>query len=62
VEFHASPDGVSLRGWAGLWLPYPVEYKKGAPKEHDAAELQLCFQALCLEEMLLCQIPQGSLY
>ncbi len=39
-----------------------VEYKKGAPKEHDADELQLCCQALCLEEMLLCKIPQGSLY
>ncbi len=62
VEFHASPEGVSLRGWDGLWLPYPVEYKKGAPKEHDADELQLCCQALCLEEMLLCRIPQGSLY
>lgn len=62
VEFHASPHGVNLRGWDGLWLPYPVEYKKGAPKEHDADELQLCCQALCLEEMLLCKIPQGSLY
>ena len=42
--------------------PYPVEYKKGAPKENDADELQLCGQAMCLEEMLLCRIPEGSLF
>ena len=42
--------------------PYPVEYKRGAPKEHDADALQLCGQAMCLEEMLLCAIPEGSLY
>ena len=46
----------------GLWRPYPVEYKRGAPKEHDADELQLCCQAMCLEEMLACPIPEGSLY
>ncbi len=62
VEFRPSPEGVSLRGREGLWLPYPVEYKRGAPKEHDADELQLCCQALCLEEMLLCRIPEGSLF
>lgn len=52
VEFCRCPDGVSLQGQAGLWIPYPVEYKRGRPKEHDADELQLCAQALCLEEML----------
>lgn len=45
-----------------MWIPYPVEYKKGKPKEHDADELQLCAQAMCLEEMFLCNIPEGSLY
>ncbi len=39
VEFRSSPEGVSLRGREGLWLPYPVEYKRGAPKELDADEL-----------------------
>lgn len=43
-------------------MPYPVEYKRGAPKEHDADALQLCGQAMCLEDMLLCAIPEGSLY
>ncbi len=62
VEFCASPEGVPLRGEAGLWLPYPVEYKRGAPKSHDADTLQLCAQALCLEEMLCCHIPEGALF
>lgn len=62
VEFCRCPDGVSLQGQAGLWIPYPVEYKRGRPKEHDADELQLCAQALCLEEMLCCTVPAGALY
>lgn len=40
----------------------PVEYKRGKPKEHDADRLQLCAQAMCLEEMLACSIPRGFLY
>ena len=39
-----------------------MEYKRGAPKADDSDALQLCGQALCLEEMLLCAIPEGSLY
>ena len=62
VEFHRSPDGVSIHGWEDLWAPYPVEYKKGAPKEHEADILQLCLQAVCLEEMLCCHVEEGSLY
>lgn len=62
VEFHADPDGVSLHGWAGRWRPYPIEYKRGRPKAHDADELQLCAQAMCLEEMLACAIPEGALF
>lgn len=62
VEFHRSPDGVALHGREELWLPYPVEYKKGSDKTQDADEVQLCAQALCLEEMLCCAIPEGSLF
>ena len=62
VEFRREPGGVPLRGREGLWLPYPVEYKRGKPKEHNADELQLCAQAICLEEMLCCAIPEGALY
>lgn len=46
----------------GYWRPYPVEYKRGRPKEHRADEVQLCGQAMCLEEMLGVEIPGGSLF
>lgn len=36
--------------------------QRGKPKEHSADELQLCAQAMCLEEMLRCAIPEGALY
>ncbi len=62
VEFHKSKNGVTLFQYEGLWQPYPVEYKKGEPKENNVDEVQLCAQAMCLEEMMLCQIPQGSLF
>lgn len=62
VEFHPVPTGICLPGRPGLWQPYPVEYKRGSPKANDADELQLCAQAICLEEMLLCDIPEGSLF
>lgn len=62
VEFRRDPKGIPLQGREGLWLPYPVEYKRGRPKEHDADELQLCAQAMCLEEILCCSVPAGALY
>lgn len=62
VDFHKTPDGIPLRGREGLWQPFPVEYKRGKPKPHRADELQLCAQALCLEEMLCCDIPEGALF
>lgn len=62
VEFRSAEDGVPLAGRAGLWLPYPVEYKRGTAKVCDADRLQLCAQALCLEQMLACAIPEGALY
>lgn len=62
VEFHRDPDGITLRNKEGLWRPYPVEYKRGRPKDGQADELQLCAQAMCLEEMLCCPVPEGALY
>lgn len=62
VEFHRASEGVSLPGEEGLFLPFPVEYKHGAPREDQANELQLCGQAMCLEEMLCCEVPKGALY
>ena len=62
VEFRADPGGVPLQGYSGNWLPMPVEYKHGHSKESDADRLQLCAQAMALEEMLVCEIPAGALY
>ncbi len=62
VEFHRDSSGVPLTGVDGCWLPYPVEYKHGQPKENPADRLQLCAQALCLEEMLCCHITEGALF
>lgn len=53
VEFYKDEDrGVPLVGRSGRWRPCPVEYKRGKPKPSDMDRLQLCAQALCLEEML----------
>lgn len=62
VEFHLSPNGIPLYGREGLYAPIVVEYKRGKPKESDADKLQLCGQAMCLEEMLMCEIKESYLY
>lgn len=62
VEFQLDKSGIPIKNYQGLYQPVPVEYKRGKPKEHDADLLQLCAQAMCLEEMLVCAIPKGYLY
>ena len=62
VEFRRSHGGIPLRGQEGLWLPHPVEYKRGVFREDTGDTLQLCAQAMCLEEMLCCAIFEGALY
>ena len=62
LEFHRGEVGISLANREGLWQPFPVEYKRGKPKEDTEDTLQLCGQAMCLEEMLCCDIPTGALY
>lgn len=42
--------------------PYPVEHKVGPRRARRADEVQLCAQALCLEEMFACTIPEGALF
>jgi len=44
------------------WRPFPVEYKRGRPKAHRADEVQLCAQAICLEEMFETTIDEGALF
>jgi CRISPR-associated exonuclease Cas4 len=54
--------GVRLPGVSGLWTPFPVEYKRGRPKSGPCDEIQLCAQALCLEEMLGVPVPSAALF
>ncbi len=53
VEFHRQGDN---------WHPSPVEYKRGKPKKDNCDNVQLCAQAICLEEMLNCSINEGALF
>jgi CRISPR-associated exonuclease Cas4 len=54
VEFHKTDNGN--------WVPFPVEYKRGKPKIDDCDRVQLCAQAICLEEMLSVEIETGALF
>ena len=62
VEFQKKENGIRLFGRTGMYQPYPVEYKKGSPKNTEADILQLAAQAMCLEEMFSISVPEGSLY
>lgn len=62
VEFVKDEKGVSIHGEQGLYIPKPVEYKRGKPKIHDADILQLTAQVICLEEMLCVQINEAALF
>jgi CRISPR-associated exonuclease Cas4 len=66
VEFHRGqaeqPGAVPLARQNGWWMPFPVEYKRGRPKRDDSDKVQLCAQALCLEETYGVVIPAGALF
>jgi CRISPR-associated exonuclease Cas4 len=53
---------VPLAGIDGLWKPFPVEYKRGALRSELGYKVQLCAQAMCLEEMLGCTIAEGAIF
>jgi CRISPR-associated exonuclease Cas4 len=54
VEFHRIDKNQ--------WQPFPVEYKRGKPKLDHSDAIQLCAQAMCLEEMLSIAVPKGALF
>lgn len=62
VECISDDSGVTLFGRRGRYQPIPVEYKRGEPKTNHCDVLQLCAQAICLEEMLSCHISKGCMY
>ena len=72
VEFHRLSEteslpetgsaGCRLAATPGIWSPFPVEYKRGRPKRGNHDAVQLCAQAICLEEMLGITIAEGALF
>jgi CRISPR-associated exonuclease Cas4 len=62
VEFKKAVEGVELSGKEGKWTPYPVEYKRGKPKTDERDIVQLCAQAICMEEMFDTTINEGVLF
>ena len=55
-------ESVHLKNRTGKWKPVPVEYKRGQKKIERCDEVQLCAQAMCLEEMLNVKIKLGQIY
>ena len=63
VEFHRDDaKGLTVPGLTGRWTVFPVEYKRGRPKPDRSDEVQLCAQALCLEEMLGGRVEAGAMF
>ena len=56
-------NAITHPRYSGYWKPYPVEYKHGKYKDYSFCdEYQLCAQAMCLEDMLGCEVPKGALF
>lgn len=62
VEFHEAETGIELSNEEGFWRPLPVEYKRGRSKVDDCDRVQLCAQAMCLEDMLRSKIEYGAIF
>jgi len=66
IEYHKVPNdtlhAIKLPGLDGTWLPRPIEFKRGKPKPDDRDAVQLCAQAICIEEMMGTKISRGDIY
>lgn len=58
----ADSGGTAIDGVTGMWVPVPVEYKHGTTRDEHEYKVQLCAQAVCLEEMLEISLNEGYLY
>ena len=56
------PDTAAFLGISGNWKLRPVEFKRGKPKDDDCDRIQLCAQALCLEEMTGYAVVEGAIF
>jgi CRISPR-associated exonuclease Cas4 len=62
VKVSDEGSNAAYLGLQGTWTLHPVEFKRGKTKDHDADRVQLCAQAMCLEEMTGASIASGSLF
>lgn len=62
VEFKKAKGGINIFGVEGEYIVIPIEYKRGEPKKDESDIMQLTAQAMCLEEMLCCEITFGYMY
>lgn len=62
VEFIRDEKGVEISGSEGKYTAFPIEYKRGKPKLDDSDVLQLTAQAICIEEMLCCEVNLGYMF
>lgn len=62
VEFVKDADGIAIKQSEETYRLYPVEYKRGKSKWDNSDTMQLLAQAMCLEDMLVCEINEGYVY
>lgn len=62
VELHADINGVTLPFGKDKYTIYPVEYKHGVVRDEREYQIQLCAQAMSLEERYGCAIHSGALF
>ena len=55
-------DSITHPKYPGSWIPVPVEYKRGKPKQNEIDEVQLAAQVMCLEEQLGIHLHNGSFF
>jgi CRISPR-associated exonuclease Cas4 len=60
--FDAALAAEHRKGKSYYWVPFPVEYKRGKPKQDSSDKVQLCAQAICLEELTGLEVPAGALF
>ena len=55
-------NGIQHKYYPGMWKVYPIEYKRGKPKNIPIDKVQLVAQAMCFEEMYNITINEGAIF
>lgn len=65
VELHptdTADNAITHPAYPGYWIPYPIEYKHGRPKQGNIDIVQLAAQAMCMEEQYGISINEGAIF